>query len=363
GYDHVIATFPAIDITSNPQLKIRLKAASNFTLRIDIGSNVSGTTIYANCASTEQSVNVTGNNTYQTITIDYKAFAGCYPSGTVDPKNITNLNIMFNPGGGYNGTVDIDWIQIGDTPISGEAKLASLTVSGANTLQPSFNSKIFVYIVELTAASSFPTISATAIDAKATVTITQTNSFATPATVKVIAEDQSERIYTVQFVQKQENITQSLQFVQGWNLFSLYLNPQIKDIETVFSTILPEIEIIKTTNTFYSKDLPVYLNTLTTIEPATAYLIKVKKAVSVTLAGTALLPTVVTLEQGWNLVGYPLQTNTTISTKISTIMQNISEIKNFDGWYKPANNMSSITQFQKGYGYYFNVINKCNLQW
>ncbi|HVD98596.1 MAG TPA: glycosyl hydrolase [Cytophagaceae bacterium] len=114
---------------NKPQLKIRAKASGNCLLSITF-SDQNGRVI-----DNYNALNLELTTTYQTFTIDYtgkfRNYYGGSP-GILDSTDITKLQLAVNPGfysypitganGTYNsyfpGTIDIDWIGIGDNSCS-----------------------------------------------------------------------------------------------------------------------------------------------------------------------------------------------------------------------------------------------------
>lgn len=105
-----------INAAANPKLYIRVKGTNSPELRIDF-QDVSGYVTNQNPTS----VNLESN--YKTYEFDFtnKLADGGYGGSctdapcTVDASKISSLVFFVNPGsGGFSGTIDIDWISIGE---------------------------------------------------------------------------------------------------------------------------------------------------------------------------------------------------------------------------------------------------------
>jgi hypothetical protein len=105
GYENLEFEFSPVSIIANPIVTLKVKAAGNFNLRVDL-QDASGK--WTGLAS--QSKPVTGNGNYQTVTFDFK---DKFPSG-FDAARIVTATFFFNPGTGYSGTVYFDDVTIGD---------------------------------------------------------------------------------------------------------------------------------------------------------------------------------------------------------------------------------------------------------
>ncbi len=116
GYDNVIVTFTSIDLSNNPKVIVGIKAPSDFTFRMDL-VDAQGTITNTNATQTV----VTGDGSLQIIEFDFTGkFNQSFPNGEiVDPTNISQAFLFFNPGGNYNGDVTIERLIIGDAVIEG----------------------------------------------------------------------------------------------------------------------------------------------------------------------------------------------------------------------------------------------------
>jgi len=105
GYENLEFNFSPISIIANPVVNLKVKASSNFNLRVDL-KDATGKWI----ALASQVKPVVGDGNYQTISFDFK---DKFPSG-FDATRIVTATFFFNPGGSYNGIVYFDDVSIGD---------------------------------------------------------------------------------------------------------------------------------------------------------------------------------------------------------------------------------------------------------
>jgi hypothetical protein len=76
-------------------------------------------------------------------------------------------------------------------------------------------------------------------------------------------------------------------------------------------------------------------------------------------------PVTIQLKTGWNLIGYPFTTSTTIEDALSSISENLLFVKDNDGYYDANSTptLNSLIELQYGKGYYVKVDADCELEW
>lgn len=116
GYENVIVAFSSIDISANPTVIVGVEASSDFTFRMDL-VDAEGKITNTNATQTS----ITADGSVQLIEFDFTGkFNQSFPNGDiVDPTNISQAFLFFNPGGSYNGDVTIERLIIGDAVIKG----------------------------------------------------------------------------------------------------------------------------------------------------------------------------------------------------------------------------------------------------
>jgi len=137
--------------------------------------------------------------------------------------------------------------------------------------------------------------------------------------------------------------TQTITLTAGWNLVSLYLNPTIAEVSSVF----PNATQVKTADGFYSITNIAAFNSLKTIELGKAYLVYNSINETIEITGSVETRLIAPLQNGWNLIGVPSDTPLPFSTYPDAII-----IKNFDGFYETGNPLNSINNLELGKGYY-----------
>jgi PKD repeat protein len=112
SYENISFSFSAIDITKNPIVKISIKNATAFNLRMDL-ADVNGKA--TNAVVNSKAVAI--NSAYTVYSFDFTGkFNQSVPnSSVVDASKIAKVVLFFNPGGpNYTGTVYFDDLTIAD---------------------------------------------------------------------------------------------------------------------------------------------------------------------------------------------------------------------------------------------------------
>jgi len=143
-------------------------------------------------------------------------------------------------------------------------------------------------------------------------------------------------------------ITQTINFTQGWNLFSTNLILENNSFNTLFNQV--DYSIIKSTDGFYGKNLTSEFNSIQALEPGVGYLIYCNNATSIDLTGSICNSQLPILKRGWNLVGCPFQTSTAFTNNFNS--NNCELIKNNEGnWVPNASSGNTIENFEPGKAY------------
>lgn len=161
-----------------------------------------------------------------------------------------------------------------------------------------------------------------------------TASYSGPGITKT---DLSSAVYV-----QQTAITQTISLVEGWNLVSLFVQPE----NNLTGTIFPNATIVKTFDTFYSTSQPDFLNTLTRIDAGVGYLVYNEINETIEISGVETHGNASLLD-GWNLIG--VQSSTPISVNDYTDAQ---IIKDFDSFYKKGDDFSTLSDMMPGKAYF-----------
>jgi len=150
-------------------------------------------------------------------------------------------------------------------------------------------------------------------------------------------------------------ITQTLSLSSGWNLISFYVLPTDESVASVFGSSLSQIEIIKNSDGFYKPTQNAAFQSIETIELGKSYLVRANASTTVSVTGVPQASVTVSLKQGWNMLGYPKSTGTTITTALSEIWTNTEVIKNFDAFKDQSS--GTLNNLNPGGGYYIYMNN------
>ncbi|NCD40911.1 MAG: hypothetical protein EOL88_02345 [Bacteroidia bacterium] len=98
--------------------------------------------------------------------------------------------------------------------------------------------------------------------------------------------------------------TQTVSFNEGWNIFSLYVEPVVIDAEEVFAEIADKITIMKTWGLKTEVWWPEYQINGIDLDCRVSYLVKCTDNCSIDIPGE-ITQVEVELLEGWQMVGFP----------------------------------------------------------
>ena len=142
--------------------------------------------------------------------------------------------------------------------------------------------------------------------------------------------------------------TQTILLQKGWNLISLYVEP---DDNKVMSVLTVDFSIIKNLDGFYYTWNDLHLQSLTTIQAGEGYLVYINEASQLTVEGTPLEHYITQLHSGWNLVGVPQKT----SKAVSDLPSSVTQVKDLTDL--------PITELESGKAYFINVSADTTVEW
>ena len=142
--------------------------------------------------------------------------------------------------------------------------------------------------------------------------------------------------------------TQTISLQKGWNLISLYVEPDNNKIMPVMTV---DFSIIKNLDGFYYSWNDSHLQSLTTIQAGEGYLVYLNKASQLTVEGVPLEHYTTQLQAGWNLVGVPQKT----SKAVSDLPSAITQIKDLTD--------SAVTELEPGKAYFMFVSDAAVIEW
>jgi trypsin len=146
--------------------------------------------------------------------------------------------------------------------------------------------------------------------------------------------------------------SQDVQLNSGWNLWSTYIQPVDNSLESVFSSIINDVVIIKNKNG--EVYWPQYnLNSIGSLNDGEGYQAKMENNNTLLLEGD-LIPYnfELNIENGWNIIGYLHQYLMNVEEAMSPIVESIIIVKDEDGFvYWPQFGLNSIGYMLPGKGY------------
>ena len=168
-------------------------------------------------------------------------------------------------------------------------------------------------------------------------------------------------------------LTQTIQFVKGNNLFSTYLIPTNPDLSIVFKSLCDGNLLIKIQdevgNTFGTTKSGGWVNKIGSIQKTEGYLVSVSSNCTVQINGQMIdLPLDIPLNAGWNFISFPSLTEQNAMTVVQSLIDqnklvkvqdelgnSIENLKRYGGW------KNSIGNFKPGKAYKVNVSTACTL--
>ena len=170
----------------------------------------------------------------------------------------------------------------------------------------------------------------------------------------------------------------NISLLTGWNLISIPVQPADTAVGTVLSGLGTKYDSVWTYNTsedkwykYYTDPAYSFLNDLTDIEPGKAYWIKASQDVDLSVEGTALSDTSVSLVVGWNFVGLKKSEVIGVTTAMSSISGNYDSVWTYntseDKWYKYYTDpdysfLNDLDNIEQKKGYWIKVTNGCTWQ-
>ena len=139
---------------------------------------------------------------------------------------------------------------------------------------------------------------------------------------------------------------------QGWNMFSINLDPVYPNIDSVMSDIKEKIVLIKDDdgNTY----VPDYgINNIGNMDYRWGYKGYLREAAELTVSGQSVDPsTPINLESGWSMISYLPDSSMDAAEALASISNELIIAKNEDGnTYVPAYDINTIGDMEPGEGY------------
>ena len=168
-------------------------------------------------------------------------------------------------------------------------------------------------------------------------------------------------------------LTQTVQFVKGNNLFSTYLIPSNPDLMVVMKSLCDNKSLLKIQdeigNTLSYSSTTGWTNKIGSVQKTEGYLVSVSTNCTLQISGQPIsLPLDIPLNLGWNFISFPRMTAVNAMTVVQSLIDqnklikvqdelgnSIENLKRYGGW------KNSIGNFNPGKAYKINVSSACVL--
>lgn len=166
---------------------------------------------------------------------------------------------------------------------------------------------------------------------------------------------------------------QSIPLSVGWNIMSSRFLPASPNIQTVFTPLMPNNNLVKVQNESgnsleYISYLSQWYNSIGNISLNEGYRVKVNFNSNLDLTGTLVtLPLTIPLNNSWNLVSYPYSSAVSASSILANLVNNSQLVKVLDEsgnafeYVTGAGWVNNIGTFKPGEGYAIKVNTNTNL--
>ncbi len=157
--------------------------------------------------------------------------------------------------------------------------------------------------------------------------------------------------------------TQNIIIPQGWSGISSYIAPENTSIPQVLGSNSDAICIVHNLNSAYAPTLG--LNTLTTWNINSGYIVKSSEPTSLNITGLAKENGTLSLNQGWNLIPVFSRGNVGTESLFGGILDKLVLAKQVAGSsiYWPSMAIGTLTQFHPGKSYLVNVKANCQINY
>jgi hypothetical protein len=157
-------------------------------------------------------------------------------------------------------------------------------------------------------------------------------------------------------------VDQALILPSGWSIFSLYVIPGNLSVPALFTSIVNSVSIVK--DAFGNVYWPEYnINTIGNLNTGRGYQIRMLSGVTLQVTGTIIIPeqTIISIPQGWSILGYLRTSPASVVTLLSSIVGVINIVKDENGQvYWPVFGFNNIGNMIPGKGYQINIISQSN---
>ena len=154
------------------------------------------------------------------------------------------------------------------------------------------------------------------------------------------------------------NLNLELLLKEGWNQVSFNVGLENMAVRTILSDVIDNVALVQGRGTSFNPSWPDSLNTLKSFDNTSGFWVKMNAAASVSLTGSALdvSAKTISLNVGWNNIGYTPATAASIRTVLATALADgkIERIINSKGNFNPATPdvLNSLKTMTPGEGYW-----------
>jgi ligand-binding sensor domain-containing protein len=145
----------------------------------------------------------------------------------------------------------------------------------------------------------------------------------------------------------------SIQLLEGWNLVSSYIDPEINDIEGICVEIAENLLLIRNSEgQIYFPSLGI--NTIGNWNITQGYKAYMMEEATLDIYGTKIVPeeTPIELPQGWNWIAYLRDTEMSVVTAMEDIVDDILLVRDIEGnIYFPDLNINTLGNLEPSQGY------------
>jgi hypothetical protein len=153
-------------------------------------------------------------------------------------------------------------------------------------------------------------------------------------------------------------VGQNIVMLQGWSIFSTYMEPINPGIDIVVAPIIQNVLLIKNWNGMVY--WPQFgINLIGNMVPGQGYLIKILNTDTLKIEGTIIQPeiTPIPIPISWSILGYLRTTPAPLTTMLSPIVVNMGLVKNYLGQvYWPQFSVNLIGDMIPGQGYLLKML-------
>lgn len=145
--------------------------------------------------------------------------------------------------------------------------------------------------------------------------------------------------------EKVQITTQEINLTEGWNLISIYIEPENAEIKEIFKNA----SIVKNLEGFYDFSKPEFTNSLFTVEAGKGYLVYNTINESIEISGISAIHELPMLSGGCSLIG--VSESASLEDAFGAELQNLKTIQNFEGKWN-VDGTATIKMIKNGEAYF-----------